>query len=110
MLKRDPEDHVVDARVAQHLAQLGARGPDLAEEQALRALARGLASPGQQKLALRYALELGGAAALVFEPASDRLTTFRLGSQALAQTLATVAGGAWVSFRAAEAEESEHDD
>lgn len=100
MLERDPQNQAVtDARVVQHLVLLGARAPSKAEEQAIAALARGQASPGQQKMGLKYALELGGAGALAFDPANERLSAFRAGSQALAQVIANIAGAAWLSFR-----------
>lgn len=102
MLQRDANKRVIDTRVAGHLTALGARGPSEAEESSLRALARGSASAGQQKMALRYVLELAGAGDLVFAPDNERLTAFRLGSQAAAQALATIAGGVLFAFRAQE--------
>lgn len=100
MLARDPHGNADDPRISDYLALLGARGPSKSEEQAIRAVARGVASAGQQKIAFRYALEeLGGAARISFEPESERVSAFRSGSQAAAQILAITAGAAWVSFR-----------
>lgn len=100
MLKRDANKQVIDERVSAHLSALGAPGPSESEELALRALAIGTASAGQQKIAWRYILGLGGAGALMFNAQNERLTAFRLGSQAAAQALSTAGGGAWVVFRA----------
>lgn len=100
MLQRDLKGAPNEARITALLSALSARAPSIAEEQALRALSRGLATPGQQKMALRYALDLGGAGDLMFHRDNERITAFRLGSQALVQAIATIAGAAWVSFRA----------
>ncbi len=99
MLARDATGKLADPRVIALLSALAAREPSKAEEMALRACARGHGSSGQQKMAMKYALELGGAGDLMFDPASERVTSFRLGSQAVAQTLAALAGAAWLSFR-----------
>lgn len=98
MIARDAEGRVIDAGLAGLLGPLGARAPSLAEEAALRAVARGMASTGQQKIAFRYTLELMGAAALAFDAGSERLTSFRLGAQAGAQALSLIAGGTWLAF------------
>lgn len=108
MLARNTDGAVTDPRVIAILAALAGRAPSIAEEHSMRALARGHASAGQQKIALRYLLELGGAGDLMF-CGDERTTSFRLGSQALTQVLATIAGGAWLSF-AGPSEEDEDDD
>lgn len=99
MLVRDDNGRVDDARVVDHLELLGARAPSKVEEQSLKALARGSASAGQQKIAIKYVLEVGGAGRIMFEPTSDRLSAFRAGSQTLAQLIANIAGASWLSFR-----------
>ena len=104
MIERDPNKKVVDPSVSAHLALLGARDPTEGEERALRALARGQASEGQQKLALRFMLSAGGAATLCFDARNERLSAFRQGSQAWAQALATIAGASWIVFRGEAAE------
>lgn len=106
MLARDESGRVTEPGLLPLLSALGASAPTKAEEQALRAIARGQASEGQQKIAWAYTMKLGGVSHLMFDSASERVTSFRLGSQAVAQTLAAIAGASWVAFRS-EAESTE---
>lgn len=109
MLARDETSgRLNDPRVNDHLELLGARAPSKSEEMALKALARGTASAGQQKMAIKYILEGGGAGRIMFEPSNDRLSAFRAGSQTLSQLIANIAGAAWLSFRET-SDSAEHD-
>lgn len=95
MLARDDNGRIDSAGVEALLRSLTARQPSKVEEMAVRAFARGNASAGQQRMAFKYLMELGGGADMMFDPLNERLTAFRLGSQAVAQAMCTLAGAAW---------------
>lgn len=102
--RRAPADKL-DA-LGQQLRVMGARRPTPDEFAAIRALMRGHASDGQQKLAMRYVMaELCGVGRVPFAGEATQGTAFRAGSLAVGIAMAQIADVVIMHFPAqAEAE------
>lgn len=83
----------------QLLLDLNARAPTTDEAAALRALVRGRATEGQQKLAMAYVLaELCGVGSVPFAKEHSYGTAFRSGSLGVGIAIGAIAGAVVMRF------------
>jgi hypothetical protein len=78
---------------------MGARVPTVDEVAAIRALMRGNASPGQQRLAMTYMMvELCGVGSIPFAGENTHGASFRAGSMAAGVAMAQIADAVLMRF------------
>lgn len=93
-------------RQDQLLLDLNARAPTIDEGAALRALMRGRATEGQQRLAMTYVLsELCGVGSVPFAKEHSYGTAFRSGSLGVGIAIGAIAGAVVMRFPDQEASE-----
>ncbi len=95
--RKPHQDHTIDP-IAPLLLVLGARGPSTQQRQALQHMARGAASPGEQKIAVAYILgELCGVGRSTFD-LDPRVSATKQGAHAVGIAITALADGAVVHF------------
>lgn len=96
--RRKPPAKPAD-RLTLQLRAMGATAPSADEMAALRALMRGNAGEGQQRLAVAYVMrELCGVGSVPFTGESSHGTAFRAGSLAVGIAMAAIADVVIMSF------------